>query len=360
MSDSLFDRYREVLRAGHVAVLRGRLEDAATAYREAATLAGDRAVPRAALGSVQLRLGQPEQALAAFDEALGLAPTDDAALLGRAQALVVLERPHDAAATFDALAEARWAAGKHADAGDALRRALEIQPTAARRQRYQELADELRQAVGAAEAERALARARRYLETEAAPTGPSPGETERSSVRTRPSQPRLRPRPSRPPPAAGRRRRPTPPNTARRSCWPPRRLPPAVMPPVPSSARSPPRKPSGRRTIRSRRWTRVRAACPRVPTTSACTCSSPSWRWSAARSDQPGTPTATSSGSSRSMAIWWPASALSSLRGRRSRTIRGSRPAEVAAQLPGLPAAEIADGTRPMPADTGTPLSGGA
>ncbi len=181
MSDSLFDRYREVLRAGHVAVLRGRLEDAAAAYREAATLAGDRAVPRAALGSVQLRLGQPEQALAAFDEALGLAPTDDAALLGRAQALVVLERPHDAAATFDALAEARWAAGKHADAGDALRRALEIQPTAARRQRYQELADELRQAVGAAEAERALARARRYLETEAAPTEPPPGETDPSA-----------------------------------------------------------------------------------------------------------------------------------------------------------------------------------
>ncbi len=203
MSDSLFDRYREVLRAGHVAVLRGRLEDAAAAYREAATLAGDRAVPRAALGSVQLRLGQPEQALATFDEALGLAPTDDAALLGRAQALVVLERPHDAAATFDALAEARWAAGRHADAGDALRRALEIQPTAARRQRYQELADELRQAVGAAEAERALARARRYLETEAAPTEPPPGEAERSSEPdpTEPAAPPASTDPAEPPAA---------------------------------------------------------------------------------------------------------------------------------------------------------------
>ena len=62
MSDSLFDRYREVLRAGHVAVLRGRLEDAAASYREAALLAADRALPRTALGSVQLRLGQPEQA----------------------------------------------------------------------------------------------------------------------------------------------------------------------------------------------------------------------------------------------------------------------------------------------------------
>ena len=176
MSDSLFDRYREVLRAGHVAVLRGRLEDAAASYREAALLAADRAVPRTALGSVQLRLGQPEQALATFDEALALAPADDAALLGRAQALVVLERPDDAATTFDTLADARRAAGKHADAGDALRRALEIQPTAARRQRYQELADELRQAVGAAEAERALARALRYLETEAAQGEPPPAE----------------------------------------------------------------------------------------------------------------------------------------------------------------------------------------
>jgi tetratricopeptide (TPR) repeat protein len=176
MSDSLFDRYREVLRAGHVAVLRGRLEDAAASYREAALLAADRAVPRTALGSVQLRLGQPDQALATFDEALALAPADDAALLGRAQALVVLERPDDAAATFDTLADARRAAGKHADAGDALRRALEIQPTAARRQRYQELADELREAVGAAEAERALARALRYLETETAQGEPPPAE----------------------------------------------------------------------------------------------------------------------------------------------------------------------------------------
>ena len=189
MSDSLFDRYREVLRAGHVAVLRGRLEDAAASYREAALLAADRAVPRTALGSVQLRLGQPDQALATFDEALALAPADDAALLGRAQALVVLERPDDAAATFDTLADARRAAGKHADAGDALRRALEIQPTAARRQRYQELADELRQAVGAAEAERALARALRYLETETA-QGESP-----------PAEPAGSPEPASPEPA---------------------------------------------------------------------------------------------------------------------------------------------------------------
>jgi tetratricopeptide (TPR) repeat protein len=165
MSDALFDRYREALRAGHVAVRRGRLEDAAASYREAAALAGDRAVPRTALGSVELRLGQPDQALASFDDALAVAPGDDAALMGRAQALVVLQRPDDAAATFDLLADARWAAGKRPDACDALRRALEIQPTPRRRERYRELTEELRQAVGDLEAERALARALEFLAT---------------------------------------------------------------------------------------------------------------------------------------------------------------------------------------------------
>ena len=159
MTEALFDRYREALRAGHVAVLRGRLEVAAAWYREAAALASDRPVPRTALGSVELRLGQPDQALETFEAALAMAPTDDAALMGRAQALVVLQRPDDAAAAFDRLADAREAAGKHPDACDALRRALEIEPTPARRERYQGLTEELRREIGDAEAERALARA---------------------------------------------------------------------------------------------------------------------------------------------------------------------------------------------------------
>ncbi len=157
MTEALFDRYREALRAGHVAVMRGRLEAAAAWYREAAALASDRAVPRTSLGSVELRLGQPAQALESFEAALALVPADDAALLGRAQALVVLERPDDAAATFDELADARRAAGKHPEAGDALRRALEIQPTRERRSRYRDLTEELRRIAGEAEAARALA-----------------------------------------------------------------------------------------------------------------------------------------------------------------------------------------------------------
>jgi len=185
MTEALFDRYREALRAGHVAVLRGRLEAAAAWYREAAALASDRPVPRTALGSVELRLGQPDQALESFDAALAMAPADDAALMGRAQALVVLQRSNDAAATFDQLADAREAAGKHADACDALRRALEIQPTPSRRERYHGLTEELRRVIGDAEAERALALAPGPLEVdpvspaavEAAVGDPAPGES---------------------------------------------------------------------------------------------------------------------------------------------------------------------------------------
>ena len=179
MTEALFDRYREALRAGHVAVMRGRLEAAAAWYREAADLESDRAVPRTSLGSVELRLGQPAQALESFDAALALVPADDAALMGRAQALVVLERPDDAAATFDELADARRVAGKHAEACDALRRALEIQPTQARRERYRDLTEELRRVAGEAEAERALALAPVPLDTqpEVAPPVEAPADT---------------------------------------------------------------------------------------------------------------------------------------------------------------------------------------
>jgi tetratricopeptide (TPR) repeat protein len=185
MTEALFDRYREALRAGHVAVLRGRLEAAAAWYREAAALASDRAVPRTALGSVELRLGHPDQALESFDAALVVAPADDAALMGRAQALVVLQRPDDAAATFDLLADTREAAGRHPEACDALRRALEIQPSPARRERYREITEELRRVVGDAEAERALARAPSLLDVDPA----APAATETSGADGAPAEP---------------------------------------------------------------------------------------------------------------------------------------------------------------------------
>ena len=164
MNDLALERYKAALRAGHVAMLRGQLDDAADAYREAIDLGPDRAVPRAALGGVHLRLGDPVAALEAYDGALARAPDDDAAILGRAQALVVLRRPAEAALTYDRLAEVRAAAGRSGEACDALRRSLEIEPTRGRRRRYMDLARELRLSAGDAEAELALGRALRLLE----------------------------------------------------------------------------------------------------------------------------------------------------------------------------------------------------
>ncbi len=153
MTETLFERYKEALRAGHVAVVRGRPEDALAAYREAISIAPDRAVPHAALGGVHLRLGEPEAALAAYDAALAIAPDDDHAMLGRAQALVVLRRTADAAAAYDGLADLRDAGDRAADAVEAARRALAIEPTDARRARHAELVGRLRATAGPATAE---------------------------------------------------------------------------------------------------------------------------------------------------------------------------------------------------------------
>lgn len=148
MTETLFERYKEALRAGHVAATRGRLEDAAAAYREAIAVAGDRAVPRIALGGVLLRAGDPEAGLAEYEAALGISADDDTALLGRAQALVVLRRTAEAALTYDRLAHVREAAGNVAEAAEAARRALAIEPTDLRRERHGGLAEKRRAASG--------------------------------------------------------------------------------------------------------------------------------------------------------------------------------------------------------------------
>ncbi len=148
MTETLFERYKEALRAGHVAVLRGRFEEAAAAYREAVSIAGDRAVPRTALGGVHLRLGDPLAALEAYDGALAVEPDDDASLLGRAQALVVLRRTDEAAATYDRLAGLRSAGDRLAEAVEAARRALAIEPTDERRERHAALVAQLRGTAG--------------------------------------------------------------------------------------------------------------------------------------------------------------------------------------------------------------------
>ena len=126
MSDSALERYREALRQGHQAALRGDPSAAATAYREAAALAPERPLPHVGLGTALHELGRPSEALAAFDRALELAPLDEPALRGRAAALTALGRNADAAVTLTGLAESLEADGRVADALELARQALAL------------------------------------------------------------------------------------------------------------------------------------------------------------------------------------------------------------------------------------------
>src|SRR3972149_5118565 len=57
MSQALYEEYKEALRRGHVAALRGRLDVAEAAYRAAAAIAPDRALPYGSLGAGLRRAG---------------------------------------------------------------------------------------------------------------------------------------------------------------------------------------------------------------------------------------------------------------------------------------------------------------
>ena len=137
MTDLLFDRYKDALRAGHVAVLRGQLDDALSAYRRAAEVAPTRALPHTSMGGVLLDLDRVDEALEELRIALELAPGDEVALLGRAEALTRAGRPAEAAATLDQLADSQLDTGRIADAVDTLQRALGLEERVGRRRKYQ-------------------------------------------------------------------------------------------------------------------------------------------------------------------------------------------------------------------------------
>ena len=158
-----YERYKDALRRGHVAALRGRLEVALEAYEEAAMLAPDRALPLTSRGTVLARLGRIADALGSFDAALQRAPADEGALAGRAEALAALGRRGDAALAFDALADAHDRAGRLTEACDAARRALELAESRVRRRYVIELADRLRSSPLDDAARKALERAMSIL-----------------------------------------------------------------------------------------------------------------------------------------------------------------------------------------------------
>ncbi len=143
--EALYERYKDALKRGHVASLRGHLDEALTAYAEAAAIAPERSTPHASMGTALLRRERPADALGHYGVALQLAPRDESALLGRAQALAALGRPGQAADAYDALADAREAAGKLADAVDAARRGLELAEGRERRRALARLVAQLRE-----------------------------------------------------------------------------------------------------------------------------------------------------------------------------------------------------------------------
>jgi tetratricopeptide (TPR) repeat protein len=178
--EALYERYKDALKRGHVASLRGRLEDALTAYAEAAAIAPERATPHASAGTALLRRKRPADALRHYGVALQLSPRDEAALLGRAQAFAALGRPGEAADAYDALSEARLAAGKLADAVDAARRGLELAEGRERRRTLARLIEQLRTSEPGEPGRLALEQALRVLDGVAMPPLTPPAAARRS------------------------------------------------------------------------------------------------------------------------------------------------------------------------------------
>jgi tetratricopeptide (TPR) repeat protein len=175
MADDLYERYKAALRDGHVALLRGTLEDAALAYRAASLIAPSRALPHASLGGVHLRLGQLVEALSEYAAAVALAPHDEGALLGQAEVLTMVGQKTAAALTLDRVADVQEASGRLPEASDTLRRAMELEDSTERLQRQRALQREIRLSVGAQAAEKMLTRALRPREDAAQALSAKPG-----------------------------------------------------------------------------------------------------------------------------------------------------------------------------------------
>lgn len=176
MSEALYEQYKEALRRGHVAAMRGRLDIAEGAYRAAAAIAPHRALPYASLGGVFRRLGRLDEALAAYGAALARAPEDEGALRGRAELHAEAGRRSEAAADFEALCGVVERAGRLTDAYDAARRALELAESRSRRYEVERLGAVLRGDGDGGPSVVALDQALRTLEAVETPI-PQPGDS---------------------------------------------------------------------------------------------------------------------------------------------------------------------------------------
>ena len=57
--EALYERYKDALKRGHVASLRGHLEEALRAYADAASIAPERSTPHTSAGTALMRLRRP-------------------------------------------------------------------------------------------------------------------------------------------------------------------------------------------------------------------------------------------------------------------------------------------------------------
>ncbi|HEV8403794.1 MAG TPA: hypothetical protein VGQ31_12265 [Candidatus Limnocylindrales bacterium] len=194
MSEVLYEQYKEALRRGHVAALRGRLDAAAAAYEEAARIAPDRALPFVGLGGVLARLGDDDAALAAYASALERAPGDEGAMRGRADVLAAMGRRAEAADTLDRVAEMLERDGRLADACDVARRSLELAESRGRRRQLERLVARLRDTPDDSSAAEALARALGVLES-GPDLGPRASDAATTAAPTEADVPRTRPAP---------------------------------------------------------------------------------------------------------------------------------------------------------------------
>ena len=107
--DDVYSRYREALRLGHQQAAEGKFAKALAQYQTAASVAGERALPHVAVGGMQLRLGRAREALASYERALTLEPSNLDALSGRAAALLAAGRREEAARVQQQISELRRA-----------------------------------------------------------------------------------------------------------------------------------------------------------------------------------------------------------------------------------------------------------
>jgi len=186
MSTSLYEGYKDALRRGHVAALRGRLDVALAAYREASKIAPDRPLPYVGLGGVLARLDRVDEAMAAYRVALERAPDDEGALRGFADLLAAQGRAAEAATTLDRVAGVLERDGRLADACDVARRALELAESRGRRRLVQTLVGRLRDSSGDPSVAEALERAMSVLEVApvAAPQSATASRAEATATAT--------------------------------------------------------------------------------------------------------------------------------------------------------------------------------